>query len=228
MKLAVPLLLVVLVASGWGWERHLRTRNEAALSAVASSLAGRPVHVSCQSYWKALVDVDSRLGDVPFPNGYAADHTHLTRSVCGRLTHFRTSSSHPELDCLGTIDWSTFSEADAVGSDCIRRAESTSEALMTLAHESMHLRGWADEASAQCYGIQEVAYAVEQLGGTLAEGKAVASFMLAMQGEMPEEYQSGECRAGGALDLHPETQAFPTEASPGPPPAGLYGQQLLR
>ena len=99
---------------------------------------------------------------------------------------------------------------------------------MTLAHESMHLRGWADEAVAQCYGIQEVAYTVEQLGGTVAEGKGVASFMLAVQGGMPEEYQSGECRPGGQLDLHPETDDFPTEASPGPPPTGLYGPQLAR
>jgi hypothetical protein len=228
MKLAVPLLLVVLVASGWGWEHHVRTRNEAALSTVASELAGRSVHVSCQSFWKSLVDVDNRLGDVPFPNGYAADHTHLTRAVCGKLTRFRDSSSHPELDCLSTIDWSRFTEVDASNADCIRKADSTSEALMTLAHESMHLRGWADEATAQCYGIQEVAYTVEQLGGTAAEGQAVASFMLAVQGGMPEEYQSGECRAGGQLDLHPDTQAFPTEPSPGPPPAGLYGPQLLR
>ena len=100
MKLAVPLLLVVLLASGWGWEHHVRTRNEGALSAVAGELAGRSVHVSCQSLWKSLVDVDSRLGDVPFPNGYVADHTHLTRAVCGKLIRFRTSSSHLELDCL--------------------------------------------------------------------------------------------------------------------------------
>ena len=226
MKLAVPFLLVVLVASGWGWEHHVRTHNEAALSAVASDMAGRPVHVSCQSFWKALVDVDSRLGDVPFPNGYAADRTHLTRAVCGKLIRFRTSSSHLELDCLSTIDWSHFSALDAASSTCIRGAEPTSEALMTLAHESMHLRGWADEAAAQCYGIQEVAYTVEQLGGTLAEGKGVASFMLAMEGGLPEDYQSGECRAGGQLDLHPETDAFPTEAAPGPPPTGYYGPQL--
>ncbi|HUK93633.1 MAG TPA: hypothetical protein VLU96_01115 [Gaiellaceae bacterium] len=226
MKLAAPLLLVVLVVSGWGWEHHVRTKNEAALSVVASELAGRSVHVSCQSLWKSLVDVDNRLGDVPFPNGYASAHTHLTRAVCGKLTHFRKVSSHPELDCLTRIDWSRFTQADASNADCIRDADPEAEALMTLAHESMHLRGWADEATAQCYGIQEVAYTVERLGGTLAEGKAVASFMLAVQGGMPEEYQSGECRAGGDLDLHPDTPDFPTEAPPGPPPAGLYGPQL--
>jgi hypothetical protein len=45
---------------------------------------------------------------------------------------------------------------------------------------------------------------------------------------MPDEYQSGECRAGGGLDLHPETAAFPAEDAPQPPPAGLYGPALLR
>jgi hypothetical protein len=228
MKLAVPFLLVVLVAGGWGWEHHVRSRDEAALSAVASDLAGRPVHVSCQSFWKALVDVDGRLGDVPFPNGYAADHTHLTRAICGKLIHFRTSSNHHELDCLATVDWSHFDGPGGADATCVRGAEPVSEALMTLAHESMHLRGWADEAAAQCYGIQEIAYTVERLGGTLAEGQGVASLMLARQGGLPEEYQWGECRAGGQLDLYPETRDFPTEASPGPPPTGLYGPQLAR
>ena len=31
---------------------------------------------------------------------------------------------------------------------------------------------------------------------------------------MPSEYQSSDCRAGGSLDLHPETAAFPTETPP--------------
>jgi hypothetical protein len=100
------------------------------------------------------------------------------------------------------------------------------EALITLTHESMHIRGWADEATAQCYAIQEVAFTVEQLGGSLAEGAAVASYALALQAYMPTDYQSSECAAGRSLDLHPETRAFPTEDEPAPPPAGLYGPQL--
>jgi hypothetical protein len=43
---------------------------------------------------------------------------------------------------------------------------------------------------------------------------------------MPTDYQSSDCAAGRSLDLHPGTRAFPTEAEPGPLPAGLFGPQL--
>jgi hypothetical protein len=43
---------------------------------------------------------------------------------------------------------------------------------------------------------------------------------------MPTDYQSSDCAAGHALDLHPETNAFPAEDVPAPPPAGLYGPEL--
>jgi hypothetical protein len=228
MRILVPMLLVLVLASGaWTFEKHSRAANERALSAVATELAGRPVHVRCQTFWQALVDVNSRLGDVPFPDGRAASYTHITRKMCGQLSRFRHSRSHPELACLAAFDWSRFDGSDPAMAACSRRANDTAEALMTLAHESMHLRGWADEATAQCYGLQELAFTVEQLGGSLAEGRAVAAYMLALQKWLPEDYQSGDCVPGGKLDLHPSTPVFPTEARPVPLLAGFFGPQLL-
>jgi hypothetical protein len=226
MKLVAALVFVLLLVSGWAVERQARAGNERALSAVASEVAGRNVHVQCQSFWKALVDVDSRLGDVPFPNGLASDHTHITRAMCGQLKRFRSGSAGSDLDCLATIDWRRYDQNLGQASACSQRANRTAEALMTLAHESMHLRGWMDEAAAQCYGLQELAYVTQQLGGTAEQGRAVTVYLLAMQGGMPTEYQSSECQAGGALDLHPDTPEFPAEAVPGPPPSGWYGPQL--
>jgi len=220
------LVVLVLAGSAWTFEKHSRAADERPLSAVATELAGRPVHVRCQSFWQALVDVNSRLGDVPFPDGRAASYTHITRKMCGQLSRFRRARAHPELACLAAFDWSRFDGSDPAMAACSRRANDTAEALMTLAHESMHLRGWADEATAQCYGLQELAFTVEQLGGSPAEGRAVADYMLSLQKWLPEDYQSGECAAGGKLDLHPDTPAFPTEDRPGPLPAGFYGPQL--
>ncbi len=219
-------VLAVLICGSWAVEKHSRAGNERVLSAVATGLAGRPVHVRCQSLWKALVDVDSRLGDVPFPDGHAASYTHVTRSLCGVLARFRRSPSHRELACLTAFDWSRFDGRDPAASACARRANDTAEALMTLAHESMHLRGWADEATAQCYGVQELAFTVERLGGSATEGKAVADYMLSLQKWLPTDYQSAECAPGGALDLHPETPEFPSESPPTPLPARLFGPQL--
>jgi hypothetical protein len=225
--LALCALLIVLLGGGaWAFERQARAGNERPLSAVASELAGRPVNVRCQSFWQALVDVGGNLGDVPFPDGHPASYTHLTRTMCQALTRFRQRRSHPELDCLAAFDWSRYDGAEPAAAACAHRADDTAEALMTLAHESMHLRGWADEATAQCYGIQQVALTVEQLGGSAAEGAAVAGYMLGLQRWMPEEYQSGECRPGGQLDLYPATPAFPTELPPAALPPGLRGPQL--
>src|SRR5262249_5176867 len=75
------------------------------------------------------------------------------------------------------------------------------------------------------YAIQEVAFTVEQLGGSRAEGAAVAAYALAMQPYMPTDYQSGDCAASRSLDLDPATTAFPTEAQPGPLRAGFLGPQ---
>ena len=49
---------------------------------------------------------------------------------------------------------------------------------------------------------------------------AVASLVfvvLALQPALSAEYQSGECRAGGAYDLTPLTTAFPSESPPAIP-----------
>ena len=97
------------------------------------------------------------------------------------------------------------------------------QAVTTLAHESMHLRGFVDEAQAQCYALQEVAWTVLRLGGTRDEGVAAARLAVALQAAMPAEYRSDACRGGGSLDLHPDTQEFPTEDVPGLPSAGLWG-----
>jgi hypothetical protein len=227
VKLAVPLILIVLVCGGWAVEKQSRAGNEHALSAVASELAGRPVHVRCESFWHSIVNVDGNLGDVPFPNGRAASYTHITRGMCGQLTRFRGRPERPELACLAQFDWSAFTgSGNPAATACSEQANDMAEALVTLTHESMHMRGWADEAVAQCYALQEVAFTIEQLGGSHQEGAEVASYLLSLQPFMPTDYQSSECAAGRSLDLHPETRAFPTEEVPGPPPAGFYGPEL--
>jgi hypothetical protein len=223
----VPLFLVALLSGGWAVEKHSRSGNERALSALASDLSGRPVSVRCESLWHSIVNVDGNLGDVPFPDGHPASYTHLTRGMCKELARFRGRPERPELPCLSQFDWNRFTgSGDPAATACSEQANDMAEALVTLAHESMHMRGWADEAIAQCYALQEVAFTVEQLGGSPQEGAAVAGYLLSLQPFMPTDYQSSECAPGRLLDLHPETKAFPTEVVTGPPPAGLYGPEL--
>jgi hypothetical protein len=219
-------VVLVLVAAVWYWQHHKHVANEHALAAVASELTGRDVGIECQGFIAEMVDIKPRSGDVPFPNGRAPDHAYLTRKICRALERFRNASSHSELDCLLTVDWSRWSFETDFRSDCSNRARPATEAINTLAHEAMHLRGFVDEAQTQCYAIQQDAWTVIRLGGTGEQGAALARFVLALQPGLPSEYQSGACVAGGGLDLHPETPAFPTEESPALPPTGLRGPAL--
>jgi hypothetical protein len=221
------LAAVVLAGGGfWAWRHHEHAALEHRLSAVATELAGRPVHVSCQGYFSELVDVSVNTGDVAFPDGHPADTAHLKRGPCGTLNAFGASYAASHLDCLLAVDWSRWSLQTDFDDPCTRRAQAAVNAITTLAHESMHLRGWPDEAQAQCYAIQEDPWTVVRLGGTQAEGAAVARLALAEQGGLPSAYQSGECSPGGRLDLHPKTPAFPAEAAAELLPAGFFGPAL--
>ena len=216
----VAVLIAVALACTWAWTKHSKAVNERALATVASRLACKPVHVHCQSWLGQLVDVSDHSGYVQFDrSGRPRAKTSLTWSVCGLLHRFKTNATHPEIDCLLTVDWSRWSYAGDAAGPCEQRAWQTAQAITTLTHESMHMRGWTNEATAQCYAIQEDAWTVMRLGGSLAEGRAVAAFVLARQPGMPGEYQSADCRRGGELDLHPETVDFPTEETPGLPAA---------
>ncbi len=192
--------------------------TEHKLAAVAHVLAGRSVGVKCQGFWGAMLDINGRSGEVQFPVGRPPDHMFLTRGVCGRLSAFMGARQHRGLDCLETVDWAHWSLEANYNEPCERHARGDAEAINTLAHESMHLRGITGEAQAQCDAIQADAWTVERLGGTAAEGAAVADYILALQPALPSEYQSGECRSGGALDVAPGTAAFPSESPPVVPP----------
>src|SRR5262249_28373374 len=188
-------VVVVLAAGFWFWQHRRHAEMEHRLSAVASELAGRPVHVKCQGFFGELIDVYDRTGEVQFTNGQLSDTTHLTRKTCGSLNAFESASSHPRLDCVRSIDWTRIDAATILETECARHAQPPVNAITTLAHESMHLRGWVAEATAQCYAVQEVAWTVVRLGGTADEGAALARLELAEQPAMPSDYRSGDCRA---------------------------------
>jgi hypothetical protein len=83
--------------------------------------------------------------------------------------------------------------------------------VAALAHESQHVRGIANEAQAECYGVQAIQRTTEALGRTAAEGRYLASLYWrnGYLRQSDSEYRSGDCRDGGALDLHSETHVWP-------------------
>jgi hypothetical protein len=202
--LAVPVLLLV-----WQWWGD--TSTERRLSPIASEIAGRDVHVDCQTLWGALIDTQPRHGEVMFDGaGIPKPRIFLTHDTCKRLERFAGKSHHGALDCLVDVDWSRPTPL-TFGDPCYEKASNTVYAILILAHEAYHTAGVQNEAVANCYATQSMAYAAVALGSSPTEAQYVA---IAMDHLLPLQqgpYQTNDCRRGSDLDLHPETPDFPTE-----------------
>jgi hypothetical protein len=82
-------------------------------------------------------------------------------------------------------------------------------AVVTLAHESVHLTGVADEPTAECHGIQLSERAALALGVKLAFAEELKDVYWEHYRQIPTVYRSRECRDGGKLDLRASTSEFP-------------------
>jgi hypothetical protein len=197
----VALLVAVFLAlAGVAFARHERGRRlEHRLTAVAGTIAGRPVRVHCQGLVGEALDVGSEAGTVDFDaHGRPADRTVLKRSVCRGLARFRHDVRTSAFDCM------------VHDLPCPRRIDEEAFSVHVLAHESWHLRGFQDEATAECLALQTTADVAGRLGADFLHGAAVARFALEhVYPRMPEEYRSAECRDGGRLDLRPSLAAWP-------------------
>jgi hypothetical protein len=93
-------------------------------------------------------------------------------------------------------------------------------AILTLAHESVHLGGTVGgrlangmnvgdpraEAKADCYGMQWMPYVAEQLGDTPDDALSLEAYVwenvYPLSRNAHPEYWSPDCHSGGALDAH--------------------------
>jgi hypothetical protein len=193
-------VILIVVAAFSFWLHRTGKQNEARLGEVASAVAQRTVRVDCPGFWHRLVDVRGEDGSVQFDvAGRPSGTTQLSGRTCDRLEDFSRARTKPAFDCLVPED-----------RRCKRDVVETARALATLAHESFHLAGVRDEAAAECYATQTVDFVAERLGATAEQGKLVATWAERTSAAThPAEYHSAECRAGGVLDLEPETAAWP-------------------
>ncbi len=179
-KLLIGLALVgVLVFVGW---RHQQTASlEHRLGAVASQVARRPVKVHCQGETGALLDVGPELGTVQFDgDGRPADHTDLKHQACGWLAKLPGGS-----------------------------VAHAATAVEVLAHESYHLAGYMDEATAECYALQTMPYVAQQFGASERQIRTWVVYSFARYPSLPEEYVSPDCVPGGRLDLRSPASIWP-------------------
>jgi hypothetical protein len=180
-------------------DRREAAAHETRLAAIASEIAGRPVEVRCQGRFSAALDVTAESGTVRFDaDGRPADWTDLKRGICASLARFGSDHRGEKFGCVH----------DPPG--CDMDVLKSIHALETLAHESWHLAGHVDEATAECYALQRIAFVATALGAPLEQGDALArTAFTVLYPHMPQAYRSAECRDGGSLDLSPESPVFP-------------------
>lgn len=188
----VRAIVVVLAIGGPVWwlvQWQDRVGNERRLGAIASQIAGRPVHVRCPGVIGRLVGWDTVEGSVAFgADGLPADVTKLRAFACSELDALAEGRRHDVLACIAREHW------------CGQPEDDVAVALDVVTHESLHLSGIRDEAQTECRSLQTMAWTAERLGATpevaqrLAAWEATHAYLT-----MPEPYR-GPCVLAGQGD----------------------------
>ncbi len=196
MRIVLLLLIPVLLFSAWQCTR--REENESRLALVASAVALRDVQVSCPGFWTRLVEITPNAGWVAFDDqGRPADEASLSASTCASLERI-WRGQQGSFACLraGGCDGKTIAAVSGI---------------VTLSHESWHLRGIVNEAQTQCYAIQTTEAVARSLGVAQQDARVIAAVVAADDSRASEgEYHSSRCRPGGAYDLRPDTLSWPS------------------
>jgi hypothetical protein len=198
-KLTVSALLVAAIG-WWAADRQDRVGNERRLSVIASQISGRDVHVRCPGPLRRVFGWEIREGSVRIsPEGQPVDWTRISKQSCAELDALAEGRRDKVLECTGRT---------AIA--CGRHGREAVMAVDVLSHESWHLNGIIDEDETECRSLQTVAWTAQQFGATEAQGRAMARAQYdGVYREMPEQYQSGACQDGGAMDLHADDPRFP-------------------
>jgi len=197
------LILLILVAALAGlflFQKHSKAAEESRLAAIASEIARRPVSIHCQGAVGEAIDVTAESGSVEFDaTGRPADVADIKRKICQRLQDFPQARMSAKFACL-----------DAPSS-CDASVVNDAIALDVLAHESWHLERKQYEALTECYALQTVGFVATKLGSDNIQARGLARLVhLLVYPHMPDAYRSDECRDGGALDLRPDSSAWPS------------------
>jgi hypothetical protein len=238
--LAAFLLLAAPAAAAdelpWAGGVAVETQTELRLAQAATEIAGRPVRIRCEGEtdWAVLMQQASTsglAGYVWFVGGSPLDFMELSPGTCSTLDSFLRTP--PAEQCVvGTTTVARTVATPVVAGKAkaprTRIAASTKApvygacpqssdvvyAVWTLAHESIHLGGMRDEATADCRSLQLLERTATRLGAGARAAKELALYAAdwyarSWQSGKPG-YWSPECRDGGALDLNPQLAAWPS------------------
>ena len=175
-----------------------QSRVEPVLTAVAARVAdGRHIEVRCwhPDDWRRVLREEKAL-----TNGA------LTIDSVGAFAVTLTGTLQLQQVHCGQLVSLSAPGPSGTGLDAL------SFAVELLSHEIQHVVGPGQgEAATECAAVQHVAEVAEELGASAAQARELADYYweeIYPTGD--EEYRSEQCRPGGALDLAPETPAWPT------------------
>jgi hypothetical protein len=187
---AVVLLTALLVLVPWrpgSWQRlsePTRASAQALYSQIASSIAGHPAQVRCDTSGHH-VGVTQDADGLAVVGGRRA---WLTPSICYTLYQLSTHRIRPDTAAAG-------------------------RAIAVLAHEAWHLHGQASEALANCYGYQSGVAVGVKLGLSQHTARRLMREQLADNPSdyagSPAYLVPSGCHNDGSYDLRPHDPAFP-------------------
>lgn len=183
----IGLVSLVLVVGGFV-EVRWRMNEHAYTVAMQKLLDRKEVYVHCQRLIGTLVDASGTEGHVNYSSdGSRPKRADLTWSACHNLAKWR-SGGH---------------KATAPNDQIV--------AVHVLTHEAMHVSGITSEAQAECYAMQHDAEMARLLGASAARADALAlRYWTQDYPRMRDDYRSGDCAPGKAMDLHPDTPDWPS------------------
>ena len=168
-----------------------RSRIQILYTHVASRLVGEQVTVRCYGLADWRREVAQAGGSPSRVAGFVQEH-----SVSGNLAP-------------ATCRWLDRLAYRKPPEGLVERAR-LAHALGTLGHEAQHALGTRRESVAECYGMQRIRPLARALGATPTYADGLAElFWEGIYPYVPERYSTERCRAGGPLDLHPRSPAWP-------------------
>jgi len=196
MRFLLLLLIPVLLFSARQFAR--REQNENRLALVASEVALRDVEISCPGFWARLVEITPNAGWVDFDeHGRPPDEASLSATTCRGLERV-WRRDQTSFKCL-------------IGGGCDQSTVRAVHGLVTLAHESWHLRGIVEEGRTQCDAVQMTEHVALRLGIPPEDAQADRAPRRSRRcGGAARRVPLARVPSGGAFDLRPDTLDWPS------------------
>ena len=196
VRVILILLLPLMLFSAWQFTR--REENENRLALVASAVASRHVEVSCPGFWTRLVEITPNAGWVDFDeHGRPGDKTSLSASTCRGLERV-WRGDQKSFGCLIN---------DTCDEDTLRAVWG----VVTLAHESWHLRGVTDEAEHAVLRDPDGRAGCAPARVSAQNAHVIAVWVALEDAAAPSGHTTRRSAdPGGQYDRHPETPDWPS------------------